>query len=96
MHQCKLELHPEKTKAVCCRGEDWKENYPNKKFDSRGYNFRPRRANSRQGKCFIGFLPAVSDKAAKRIRQVMRSWSIHRQSDLSIEELSQLYNPIIW
>jgi len=93
--QCKLELHPEKTKTVCCRDEDRKENHPNEKFDFLGYTFRPRSAKSRHGKYFTGFLPAVSDKAVKRIRQVMRSWSIHRQSDLSIEELSQLYNPII-
>ena len=93
--QCKLELHPEKTKSVCCRDEDRKENHPNAKFDFLGYKFRPRSAKSRHGKYFTGFLPAVSDKAVKRIRQVMRSWSIHRQSDLSIEELSQLYNPIV-
>jgi RNA-directed DNA polymerase len=93
--QCKLELHPEKTDVVYCKDEDRKENHPNEKFDFLGYGFRPRRAKSRQGKYFIGFLPAVSDKAAKRIRQVMRSWSIHLHSDRSIEELSRKYNPII-
>ena len=93
--QCKLELHSDKTKIVYCKNGGREGNHPNKKFDFLGYAFRPRRAKSRQGKYFIGFLPAVSDKAGKRIRQVMRSWSIHRQSDLSIEELSQLYNPII-
>ena len=93
--QCKLELHPEKTSVVYCKDENRKENYPNEKFDFLGYRFRPRRAKSRQGEYFIGFLPAVSDKAAKRIRQEMRSWSIDRRSDRSIEELSRKYNPII-
>jgi len=71
LYQCRLELHPEKTKTVCCKDEDRKENHPNKKFDFPGYTFRPRKAKSRQGKCFIGFLPAVSDKAAKRIRDTL-------------------------
>ncbi|MFC1592189.1 group II intron reverse transcriptase/maturase [Thermodesulfobacteriota bacterium] len=93
--QCKLELHPEKTKIVYCKDDDRKGNYPNEKFDFLGYDFRSRSAKSRYGKYFSGFLPAVSTKASKRIRQMMRSWSIHRQSDQCIENLSRRYNPII-
>lgn len=95
LFQCKLELHPEKTKTVYCKDEDRKENHPNEKFDFLGYGFRPRKAKSRKGKYFFGFLPAVSDKAAKRIRQVMRSWKLHSRSDLSLEELSGRFNPVI-
>lgn len=93
--QCKLELHPEKTKIVYCKDEIRRGKNPNQRFDFLGYTFRPRLAKSREGKHFVGFLPAVSDKAGKRMRLVMRSWKIHRRSDLSLEDLSGLSNPII-
>jgi RNA-directed DNA polymerase len=93
--QCKLELHPEKTEIVYCKNENRQGNYPNERCDFLGYTFRPRKAKSREGKYFIGFIPAVSDKAAKRMRQVMRSWRFHRRSDLSIEDLSRFSNPIL-
>jgi hypothetical protein len=33
-----------------------------------GYTFQPRWAKNRKGKFFVGFLPAISNKAAKAIR----------------------------
>ena len=93
--QCKLELHPGKTKIVYCKDGVRKWDHPNEKFDFLGYAFRPRQAKSRKGEGFVGFLPAVSEKAAKRMRHVMRSWKIHRRSDLSLKDLSRLSNPII-
>jgi len=93
--QCELELHPEKTEIVYCKNENRQGNYPNERFDFLGYTFRPRKAKSREGKYFIGFIPAVSDKAAQRMRQVMRSWRFHLRSDLSIEDLSRFCNPIL-
>ncbi len=62
--QCRLELHPEKTKIVYCKSGKRNENYPNERFDFLGYTFRPRQARSREGKYFLGFVPAVSDIAA--------------------------------
>jgi RNA-directed DNA polymerase len=93
--QCRLELHPEKTKIVYCKSGKRNENYPNERFDFLGYTFRPRQARSREGKYFLGFVPAVSDKAAKGMRQEMRSWKFHLRSDLSIEDLSRFCNSIL-
>jgi RNA-directed DNA polymerase len=93
--QCRLELHLEKTKIVYCKSGKRNENYPNERFDFLGYTFRPRQARSREGKYFLGFVPAVSDKAAKGMRQEMRSWKFHLRSDLSIEDLSRLCNSIL-
>ena len=42
--------------------------YPERSFDFLGYTFRPRVAIDRDGKRFVSFIPAVSDKAAKRMR----------------------------
>jgi len=37
----------------------------------------------------------VSAKAAKSIRQTIRSWKIHRWTHLSIEELAAFVNPVV-
>jgi RNA-directed DNA polymerase len=93
--QCKLELHPEKTKIVYCKDDDRKKRYPNEKFDFLGYTFRARRSKNRMGKFFINFTPAVSDKAKKKIAETMRSWKMHLRSDKTLEDLSRMFNPII-
>ena len=93
--QCELELHPEKTKIAYCKDSDRTGYYPNEKFDFLGFTFRPRGAMNRLGKHFVGFLPAVSNKAAKSLRDLMRSWRLHRQSDKSLLDLSRMFNPII-
>ena len=57
--------------------------------------FRPRRSKNRKGKFFINFSPAVSNKAAKAIRDTIRSWKLPQRSDKAIEDLSRMFNPII-
>ncbi|OGO18189.1 MAG: group II intron reverse transcriptase/maturase, partial [Chloroflexi bacterium RBG_16_48_8] len=93
--ECKLELHPEKTKIVYCKDDDRRGNYPNEKFDFLGYTFRPRRSKNRWGKYFVNFTPAVSDKAAREMRRTMRSWRLHLRSDKTLDDLSRMYNPIL-
>lgn len=93
--QCRLELHPQKTQIVYCKDDNRRGSYPNKKFDFLGFTFRPRRSASRQGRYFVNFTPAVSNKALKRIRQTIRSWRLHRRSDKSLEDFARMFNPII-
>jgi RNA-directed DNA polymerase len=93
--ECKLELHPEKTKIVYCKDDKRRGNYPNEKCDFLGYEFRSRGAKNRFGKGFVNFSPAIRPKAAKEIRRVIRGWKIHRMSDKSIEDLSRMLNPVI-
>ena len=95
LQECRLELHPEKTKVVYCKDDDRRGNYPNEKFDFLGYTFRSRRSKNRHGKYFINFTPAVSDKAGKAIRAEIRSWKLHLRSDKAIEDLSRMFNPIV-
>jgi RNA-directed DNA polymerase len=95
LQECRLELHPEKTKVVYCKDDDRRGNNPNQKFDFLGYTFQPRRSKNRYGKYFINFTPAVSDKAGKAIRAEIRSWRLHLRSDKAIEDLSRMFNPII-
>jgi group II intron reverse transcriptase/maturase len=95
MAECKLELNQGKTKIVYCKDDRRKGKYPNVKFDFLGYTFQPRSVKGPKGNLFLGFTPAVSNKAAKAMRDVMRSWKIHLHSDKSLEDLSRMYNPII-
>jgi RNA-directed DNA polymerase len=93
--ECGLELHPEKTKIVYCKDGQRKLNYPLVKFDFLGFSFQPRQAKNRWGGLFLNFSPAVSAKAAKSIRHTIRSWKIHRWTQLTIEEIAARFNPVL-
>ena len=68
MQECKLELHPEKTKLVYCRDYRRRGKYPVVKFDFLGYSFQPRTNKSkRTGKLFLGFDCAISISSRKKI-----------------------------
>jgi RNA-directed DNA polymerase len=95
LSQCKLGLHPEKTKIVYCKDDDRGGSYPNEKFDFLGFTFRPRRSKNRWGKYFINFSPATSNKAAKEMWRQMRRWRLQLRSDKCLEDLSRMFNPII-
>jgi group II intron reverse transcriptase/maturase len=93
--ECGLELNLQKTKIVYCKDDDRRGDYPEQKFDFLGYTFRPRRAKTRQGRFFVGFNPAISNKATKSICDTMRRWKLHRRSDKSLDELAQRINPVL-
>jgi len=73
--QCGLMLHPEKTKIVYCKSWKNKGKYQKISFDFLGYTFRPRLIKRRNGQKLVCFLPAISQKAAKRIRDAINEWS---------------------
>jgi RNA-directed DNA polymerase len=93
--QHKLELHPEKTRIIYCKDDDRRGSYEHEKFDFLGYQFRPRLSKNKQGKYFVNFTPAISEKARKEISREIRSWSIHLRSDKSIEDLARMFNAIV-
>lgn len=96
MDEIGLELHPEKTQIIYCKDDNRNGNYPNNNsFDFLGYTFRTRQLKTKQGKYFVGFAPAVSDKAMKMMRQTIRRWKIQLRTDKEIEDLSRTLNPII-
>jgi len=93
--ECKLELHPDKTRIVYCKDDDRRGKYSEQKFDFLGYTFRPRRAKNWRGNFFVSFLPAVSNKSAKAMRREIHDWRLHLKPDKGIEDLSRMFNPII-
>jgi RNA-directed DNA polymerase len=93
--QCKLELNTEKTRIVYCKDDDRRGNYPVTSFDFLGYTFRARGSKNRWGKCFINFSPAVSNAASKAMRQTIRGWRMQLKSDVGIDDLSRMFNPVV-
>ena len=70
--QCKLETHPKKTHIVYCRDSNRTEEHSHIQFDFLGYGYKPRRArNSRDGRYFVSFAPAIGRKAMKA---TVRDW----------------------
>ena len=79
-----------------CKDGDRPGSYEHIKFDFLGYTFQPRRAKNRWGKYFIGFLPAISNKAAKAIRQTIREWRMaSTRNNQRLEDLARLTNPVV-
>jgi hypothetical protein len=89
-------MHPDKTKIVYCRDGSRKGQYPVTMFDFLGYTFRARVVkNRKRNTLFVNFTPAVSSKAATAMRQTTRSWNFRNRSDLSLQEIARMYNPLL-
>jgi len=96
LKQCHLELHPEKTRMVYCKDDGRPGTHEHIKFDFLGYCFRPRRAKNRWGKYFVSFLPAISPKAALKIRETVRRWRLGAtRNNQSLEQIAQQVNPFV-
>lgn len=95
LRECGLEIHPEKTKIIYCKDDCRLGTYSRQSFDFLGHTFRPRLARTMQGRFFVGFLPAISKKSAKRIRRTIKLWRVHLRSDLSIEDIARWSNPFL-
>jgi RNA-directed DNA polymerase len=94
--ECGLELHPVKTRIIYCKKTKNKINNKEISFDFLGFTFRHRASrNKNTGKVFTNFLPAISESATKSIMAEIRNWRLWRKTDTSIEDLANMYNPII-
>jgi group II intron reverse transcriptase/maturase len=94
--ECRLEMHPTKTKVVYCKNASRRGTYPNVKFDFLGYCFRPRLVmRSSDKKLFCGFNPAVSPSALKAMRSAVRDLNIRRHTYLSLADIAQKLNPLL-
>ncbi len=94
--QCRLQLHPTKTRIVYCKNGRRKGKYPSVQFDFLGYCFRPRLVKrSRDGSLFCGFNPAVSPSAMRTMRATIRQLNIRRRTQRSLHDIAQLINPLL-
>jgi group II intron reverse transcriptase/maturase len=94
--ECRLEMHPTKTRIVYCRDGKRKGKYPGVKFDFLGYCFRPRLVRrSRDNILFCSFAPAVSPSALKSMRAKIRDLGIRRRTELSLADIAHRINPLL-
>lgn len=89
MHQCQLELHPEKTKIVYCKDSRRTEEYKQVQFDFLGFSFQPRSTkNWHTGQIRNEFDLAISKTSQKKIVEEINSLKMHRRSDFTIEDIA--------
>jgi RNA-directed DNA polymerase len=93
--QCKLNLHPEKTRIVYCKDDNRPLDYPNITFDFMGYTFRPRKSIMQGGRIGVNFLPAVSRQSVVRMCNIIRKWRIHVHTDKSLQHIAKFMNPVV-
>lgn len=90
LRDCRLEVHPVKTKIVRCYSKS-KGNIG--QFDFLGFTFRPRKALNANGQVFANFLPSISRDAVVSIKAEIRRWKIHLWSRSSIDKIAEEINP---
>jgi len=95
LERCGLELNGEKTRIVYCKDDNRRGQHDHTSFDFLGYTFRRRACRNAEDEIFDGFVPAISDQAAKAIRHQIRRWHLHWRSDLSLGDLARKINPIV-
>lgn len=95
--ECKLEIHPDKTKIVYCKvGHSKNVSHSNTSFVFLGYEFRARGAeNKKTNIVFTSFLPAISPKSEKSILEKIKSLRIQTRSDLSLQDIAKWINPML-
>jgi RNA-directed DNA polymerase len=94
MQQCKLELHPEKTKIVYCKDSHRKNDEDNIQFNFLGYSFQPRESKSRRG-IFISFDCAISKPKQSKIKDAIRTTRLQKAADATIRDIAKALNPRI-
>jgi len=95
LSECRLELHPEKTRIVYCQDVNRKAVYPIIQFTFLGYTFRPRKSVDKYGRVYVNFTPAVSRDAMKAMRQTVRGWHLQLKCDKELSDLSKMFGPVL-
>lgn len=95
LRQCRLELHPEKTRIVYCQDVNRTAQYPTVKFTFLGYTFQPRKAVDKYGRVYVNFSPAVSREAMKAMRQRVRGWHVQLMCDKELSDLASMFGPVL-
>jgi RNA-directed DNA polymerase len=91
--ECKLEIHPDKSKIVYCKDRNRTENHPIIQFDFLGYTFRPRKCVDNKSVIHPNYLPAISSNAKKAIHATMRSWHVQLKTDKELNDIANMCNP---
>lgn len=92
--ECKLELHPVKTRIVYCKDKDrTKEELT--EFDFLGYTFKAVYMKCRDGAMRHNFIASVSKTSAKNFRDKIIALEIHKKTGCKIDIIAEMLNPLI-
>lgn len=92
--ECKLEMHPEKTRIVYCKDRDRKGSEPITEFDFLGYTFKGLYIKCRDGIFRNNFIASVSKKSAKAFREKIKILEIHKKTGCNISIIAEMLNPM--
>jgi RNA-directed DNA polymerase len=95
MEEVGLRLHPKKTRIVYCKDGKRRGKHEHTSFTFLGYTFRQHSAKDKMGNRFSSFLPAMSNDAKKAKGTQLRRMSIHRRTNLTLDDLARWLNPIV-
>ena len=95
MEECKLEVHPRKTKVVYCKQSYRQEKYPSVAFDFLGFTFQPRKIKQKNGSFRLGYGPAISTRAKKHINQTFKRLKVHRWTTKEVKSIAAKLAPKI-
>jgi len=93
--ECKLQLHPVKTRLAYCKDGKRRGDYTHTRFDFLGFSFHARSVQDRYGRLFTGFNPSVSRSALKRMNQAIRKLNINQRTPLKLNDLAARLNPMV-
>lgn len=92
---CKLKVHPEKTKIVHCKDSSSNDNYKQVGFNFLGFTFKPRLCQKANGKIFLGYTPAVSKAAIKKMYSKVKALKLYLLSGKELKDLACILNPMM-
>jgi RNA-directed DNA polymerase len=95
LKECRLEMHPTKTKIVYCQDKTRRREYPNTEFDFLGYTFRKVWMKNRLGRLQMNFIASVSKKAEQTLKDKVKALEIHKRTGSTIDMIAEVLNPIL-
>ena len=92
---CKLELHPTKTRIVYCKDKDRTKDEDLTEFDFLGYTFKAVYVMCRDGKPRLNFIASVSKTSAKTFRDKIKKLEIYKKTGCKIDMIAEMLNPLL-
>lgn len=92
--ECKLELHPIKTRIVYCKDKD-KTKEELTEFDFLGYTFKAVYIKCKDGKIRHNFIASVSKVSSKNFREKIKAMEIHKKTGCRLDNIAEMLNPLV-
>ena len=93
--ECRLELHPVKTRIVYCKDKDRTRNEKLTEFDFLGYTFKAVYIKCRDGNRRYNFIASVSKASSRNFRDKIKAMKIHKRTGCKLDIIAEILNPLI-